>query len=173
MNPFKHILFLTAFLVLGCVALLNSQSSLKVTSGIGSPELIHVGLQLEGANNHIGFSIGTIPGVSESLWSVCGDYFQHFKQREDGSKNPWYFRTGAAYLRERTRTSINTIVLINVKTGRMFSFSKKVGLYLDLGIAINAYENKKRLIPRSSGSWNFDIDVSVIPIGSLVLFFRL
>jgi len=155
MNPLKHNIPLIVFLILGCITLLSSQRRLKVTSGIGIPEFIHVGLQLEGTKNQIGFSIGTLPGVSESLWSISGDYFLHFRPREDGSKNPWYFRTGAAYTRERTRTSIITNVLINGRMGRMFLFSQNVGIYFDLGIAINAYEDRKRIIPRTSGSWNF------------------
>lgn len=172
---FRYLVLIVFLISLGYTPLINGQSNIKITSGIGIPEFLHMGIQMERPGSHLGFSIGFMPGVSESLRSTSLDYFIHFRKRKEGTKNPWYFRTGAAYTREHTRTKIFTNVLINMRFGRMIRLEERVRMYIDLGIAINAYEDEVRKVPvrPNEWNWNLDIDVPFIPSGCLVFYVRL
>lgn len=161
-------------LVMLCTPMgLSGQEGFKIISGIGIPEFIHVGIQYEGKVNNIGFSMGFIPGVSESLLSVNTHLLFHTKRKEDGSLNRWYMKTGLSYTREETRTTIISNILISLGGGRMISIGQSAGLYIDLGLALNIDENKERKTPKPPSTFNLNIEVPFVPAASIVFFIRI
>jgi len=148
---------------------LIGQEKVNISTGIGIPEFLNVNLRFQQKQTQIGIGFGIIPLKDESLISVFSDVYCHFGGfSELSDKRPWYGRIGLGYVREETVNFIDKIVYLNLRIGRVFNFSKKLGIELDAGPAIQIFHDDIRKTPGSS----WDIEFPVIPSLGMALFYR-
>ena len=147
---------------------LLGQEKVNVSAGIGSMELINVGVLFQGNQNQLGFSFGFIPDKDGGAFSFAGDVYYHFGGSSDLSdRHPWFARFGMLYLRTESKTYIDKYVFLNLRVGRDFNLSKKIGIVLDAGPMIQLFTLESENKP--SSDWNFP----VYPGLGIKLFYRI
>jgi hypothetical protein len=136
------------------------QEKINISLGIGFPEAINIGLRHQLNQTQFGVSVGSFPAEDESIFSISGDVFYHFGGFSGFStRRPWYIRTGLNYFRDE-KISLFEYSYLNLRVGRDFNISKKIGIEFDWGIGL-------RLMDTSG--W----DIPVMPSFGLGLFCRL
>lgn len=148
------------------------QEKVNISVGIGLPELLNVGVRYQLEQAQIGIGFGSMPLKDESLISVSGDLYYHFGGLSElSNRRPWYGRIGLNYLREETETFIDKILYLNLRIGRDFNISKKIGIEIDAGAIFQLFNDETRKQP--SNGWNFDFEFPVLPSFGIGLFYRL
>jgi hypothetical protein len=129
------------------------QGKVSLSSGLGIPELINVGIQYRIEQTQIGIGFGYFPPSSSSsdpyailswgtLKSLSGDIYYHFGKLPKSSDlidHPWYVRLGFAYTREERIDKDNNVFFLSPRIGRDINISKRVGIGIDLGINLVHY----------------------------------
>ena len=134
---------------------LKGQGLLTFAAGMGSPELLHLGLRVKIANQlHLGAYIGiddlptidwsafhgTTPKDTGSSHGVAA--FYHFAGNSQYTElPPWYFRAGYSHSRTNSYNYTHKTYWADIRLGRVFSLSHNVGVELDFGINILLHEN--------------------------------
>ena len=168
-NFFQNLLLCGIMLICG-TNLSSGQEKLNITAGIGTPELLNVGLRLQLDQTQIGLSVGSLPLNDESIISFSGDVYYHFAGSSILSeRKPWYARTGLTYLRHETNTFIDKYVYLNIRMGRDFHISEKFGVNMDVGISFELYNDRTQIEP--SNGWRFDFPV--LPSLGIAFFYRI
>jgi len=153
---------------------LIGQEKVNISTGIGLPELINVGMRYQHKQTQTGLSFGFIPqGEKESFISVSGDFCYHFLGISKlSNRRTWFGKTGISYFRYETRSVINKSLYLNLRIGRDFNISEKFGLELGGGSIFLLHEDIMRKVP-PSGGWDIKIDFSILPSMGLGLFYRI
>ena len=136
------------------------------------PEGINAGLhfQIKQAQIRIGF--GIMPLKDESFISVSGDFYYHFAGfSELSSRRPWYGRIGLDYLHDETKYVIDKSLYLNLRIGRDFNISEKIGIGIDAGTMFRLFHEEIDKEPSSALSIN--IDFPVLPSFGICFFYRI
>jgi len=144
MQPIKNvrnIMMLSILYALLFTPYAKAQEKINLAAGIGFPELINVGVRFQTRHDtrQIALSLGFAAGKELAL---TGDMFFHFGGYSRFSeRQPWYVRGGVTLLysgsEEEDLTELAPV--FNLRLGRDFNFSEKVGLNLDVGIAVSPF----------------------------------
>ncbi len=141
------------------------QDKVNITAGFGTCELLNLGLRFQFQQSQLGFSIGTLP-VKDGGFSVTSDFYYHFGGSSDLSAlRPWYGKFGLIYLKSKTENSTDSYLFLDLRIGRDFNFSKKFGMAIDAGPAIQLIHTTTD----AEGGWSFP----VYPAMGLAFFYRL
>jgi hypothetical protein len=148
------------------------QEKVNMSVGIGLPELLNIGIKYQLEQTQLGISLGSVPVKDESIVSVSGDVYYHFGGvSELSNKRPWYGRIGLNYLRDETKSLIEKVSYLNLRIGRDFNISKKIGIEVDVGLGLQLFHEK---IEKPSAGWfNLHIELPVIPSIGIALFYRI
>jgi hypothetical protein len=166
-----HLILLSIFSFC-CASQLLGQEKVNISAGMGLPELLNVGLRYQLKQAQIGISVGSVPLKDESILSVSGDVYYHFAGLSELSdRRPWYGKVGLNYLRDETKTLVDKYLYLNLRIGRDFNISKKIGIEIDAGAIFQLFNKTVRLEP--SGGWSFDINIPVLPSFGAGLFYRI
>jgi hypothetical protein len=161
-------LILIALFSFGSINHSYGQEKINISTGIGIPEFLNIGIRYQFKQVQAGICIGTMPVKDEKLISLCGDLFFHFGEVPKlSARRAWYARVGLNYLRDATETSEDRFTYLNIRFGRDLNISKKVGIEIDLGTLIQL--SYKRIGPSSFIDFNFPI----LPSVGINMFFRL
>lgn len=118
------------------------QNKVNLTAGLGTPELLNIGIRYQLNQKQIGFSIGTLPAKGETYVSVSGDFYYHFSESSELSdRRLWYLRTGLNYYHNEQTILLQDYLSIYVRFGRDFNLSEKVGIAVDVGLTYQLWEN--------------------------------
>ncbi len=131
-----------AIFILLCVSISNNfgQGEPNLSTGFGIYELANVGFRYQINQTQIGISLGNLPWSDDKVWSLLGDVFFHFGYLSKlSNRKPWYIRLGLTYLYSKSLNNdgfyrIDDYLYLNIRFGREFNISRKVGVYLDLGV---------------------------------------
>jgi len=152
-----------------------AQGKIYISTGIGLPELLNVGLGVRHNQMRFGITIGGIPPLEdENTLSISSNMSYHFgKHSKFSDLRPWYGRIGLDYVRDETEYSIYKYLYINSRLGRDFNISGKFGITIDAGLLYELLneEIEKKPIPR--GSWSFNFDFPLLPSFGVWLFYRI
>jgi hypothetical protein len=132
---------------------ISGQGKVSLSSGLGIPELINVGVQYRIEQTQIGIGFGYFPPSGSgsdpyailswgTLMSLSGDFYYHFGKLPKSSDlidHPWYVRLGLAYTREELIDKDSNVFFLSPRIGRDINFSKRVGIGIDLGINLVHY----------------------------------
>jgi len=144
------------------------QEKVNVSAGIGILDLINIGVLFQGNQNQLGFSFGSMPDKDGSEISIAGDVYYHFGgSSELSDRHPWFARFGMLYIRTESTTYIDKYVFLNLRIGRDFNLSNKVGIGLDAGPMIQLFKLESEKKP--SSNWDFPI----FPGLGIKLFYRI
>ncbi|TVQ19231.1 MAG: hypothetical protein EA361_00940 [Bacteroidetes bacterium] len=169
-NNFFQILLLCGILLICGTHLSSGQEKFNISAGIGSPELLNVGLRLQHNQTQFGLTIGSLPLKDENIISFSGDVYYHFAGSSALSdRKPWYARTGLGYLRHETNTFIDKYVYLNLRMGRDFHISEKFGVNMDVGVSFELHNDKTQKEP-SNG---LRLEFPVLPSLGIAIFYRI
>lgn len=155
-----------------CANQLFGQEKVNISAGMGIPELLNVGVRYQLKQAQIGISFGSVPVKDESIFSVSGDVYYHFAGLTKlSNRRPWYGKVGLNYLRDETKTLLDKYLYLNLRIGRDFNISKKIGIEIDAGAIFQLFNKTIRFQP--PGGWNLDIKFPVIPSFGIGLFYRI
>lgn len=147
------------------------QEKVNISVGVGMPELIHLGARYQLKQIQVGIGVGTWPVRDESMFSFSGDLFYHFAGTSELSdRRPWYGRAGLNHLREETEYTIYKYLHLNLRFGREFNISKRMGIEIDAGAIFQLSHQEIEKVPTSS--W-IDLEFPVLPSAGIGLFYRL
>ena len=159
-----YVLLFITFLFFCCNKTIG-QEKVSITAGFGTCELLNLGLRFPFQQSQLGFSIGTLP-LKNGGFSVTSDFYYHFGGSSDLSvRRPWYGRAGLNYLKTETEDFTDSYLFLDLRMGRNFNFSKKIGLAIDAGPAIQLIHTTTD----PEGGWSFP----VYPAIGLAFFYHL
>ncbi len=168
--------FFQAFLILFLICFQSKpamgQGKTLITTGVGVPEFLNVGLMHQFKQIQLGLTLGTLPGARREYYlSISGDIYWHFAGKAKFTKlKPWYGKFGLNWLGWEDEIEKGRDLYLNTRVGRDFNLSENFGIKFDLG-AIYALE-KVRIVKKPSSSYNF-FQSDVWPSLGLGLFYRL
>jgi len=129
-----YFMLFVAFFMLSTGNLVFAQEKIKLSVGMGVPELLNIGVRIPIKQTQIGFDFGSWLQKNEYFLSFSSDFYMHFGGVSKFSdRRPWYSRSGLTYLRSETSTYIEKSVYFNFRIGREINFSKKIGIELNAG----------------------------------------
>ncbi len=137
------------------------------------PELLNFGVRYQLSQAQIGVSYGSVPSTgAEGLFSISSDVYYHFGgMTKLSERRPWYARIGLDYVRDETASSIENDLFLNLRIGRDFNISKKVGVEIDAGSLFQL--SKKETIKKPSNGWHLDLNFPVLPSIGVAVFYRI
>lgn len=148
-----------------------SQNKVSLSTGIGIPEAIHIGVLYQIDQFQTGFSVGTMPYSNESIFTLSADVLYHFGGKSQKSTlRPWYGKTGLNYLRDETTARIEKFLYLNTRFGRNFNITSRFGIDVNAGAI---FQLSKAVIRKTSPNWYIPINWKVIPSISVSLFYKL
>lgn len=116
---------------------------IKVTSGVGLPDLAHVGIGVSVSDrNEVGFQLGTF-FIENTLLTPTLEHRLYFrKSRRYQSLNTWFFGQRITYYFEESDENKWKMVFLNLSIGRNMYFSKRFGISCDGGILFIPYDRQ-------------------------------
>jgi hypothetical protein len=151
---------------------LFGQEKVNVSVGMGLPEFLNVGVRYQLDQAQIAFSLGSMPVGGESIFSAGGDVYYHWGGKaESVQRRPWYGRIGLSYLRDETESLVDKYLYLNIRIGRDFNISRKLGIEIDAGAIYQLF--KDETIKKTSSGWDFDFEFPILPSFGVGLFYRL
>lgn len=148
------------------------QGGVSLKAGIGFPELLNGSIRLEANYYKLGLTFGGLPAIdNESMFSISGDvYFPLGKKFLLKKKQPLCGRIGLSYFRDESEKYRDTYLHLNLRAGRDFMFSEKLGMEIYFGMMIQLhYEH----IQKESMFLTFSMsEAPVLPSGGVGIFYR-
>lgn len=150
---------------------LFAQAKANISAGIGIPELINLGVQLQYEKSQMGMSLGFLNDDGAGMFTISGNYYNHFGGLPKFSTPPpWYLKFGLTYLRSASSFDIEHVIFLNARIGREFNFTEKVGTKLDAGLMYPIYHGMVEKQPSSGGN---EFDLPLLPSLGVAVFYRL
>lgn len=147
------------------------QEKINLSVGFGILEFANVGVRFQIKQSQIGFSVGTYLWSNDPIFSFLADLHLHFGDLSKLSdRKPWYMRFGLVYVYPILHKKD---LYLNIRIGREFNLSKKVGLYVDLGGNIEMTKKIKENFPKETGPTGGPQEYPFIPAIGVGIFFKL
>lgn len=160
------------FIVLFSFVFISSfcQEKLSITAGFGFPELLNAGIRLNGKQTQFGLTYGSIPIRNETTQSFCADLYVHFGGASKlSSRKPWFIKFGLNHFRSETFYLIENYTYFNPGIGREMNISKRFGIEIHAGTAIQLFE---RIVDKQPTGWNINISIPVLPSFGVATFYK-
>lgn len=159
----RNFVLFSMFLLI-CTNKSFGQKNVNISAGLGISELLNMGVRFQFEQSQLGFNLGTDPSQRGSF-SISGDFYYHF----DGTSNlstlrVWYGKFGLIYLKSNTKEFSDSYLFLDLRIGRELNFSKKFGMTIDAGPAIQLEHTSTD----PEGGWDFP----VFPAIGLAFFYR-
>ena len=166
------------FILFGIISIFNStqrafgQNKLNLVAGVGFPELLNAGLNIQNNQTKFGIIFGSMPLSDEDIISISGNFYYHFgKLSSLSARRFWFVRFGLNYVYDKNKYSIDTYLYLNSRIGRDFNISEKIGIEIGAGVIIQLYHIHNRKKP--SDFLDLDIAPPVVPSIGIALFYRI
>lgn len=149
------------------------QTNVNLLAGVGTPELIHLGVRYQFDQVQIGATIG----FSGSLkYAYSGEFLFHFGRLQDMStRKKMYVRLGGSYLKQEDEYEILKSFSFYTRVGREIILDEHLGIGIDGGLSLHGFEEKTEIKPKTG--WNLNLDLGVLnfirPAFGVYLFYRL
>ena len=129
-------------LFLGLILLFTSkgmgQDNFNIAAGLGSPELINLGVRYQMGQSQIGLSVGTwfASYEGDNYFSVGADYYYHFEGFSNlSTRRTWYGRIGLYYYATSQTYENFEYLLLAPRLGKEFNLAPRIGMAADAGIS--------------------------------------
>lgn len=134
----------------------QEREKLNISIGTGLNECINLGVRYQLNQMQFGVAIGTDFKKKKEINNpeiYTGEVLYHFAgTAELSERRPWYFRNGVVLRKEDYNyTDLRTFIWsYNLRIGREFNISRKIGISLDGGIIARLKTNNKEIGPNPS-----------------------
>ena len=123
----------------------SGQEILNVSAGFGLPELFNIGLRRQFEQFQIELSTGFVPDAVTpdqglSIYTVSVNVRNHIAgSSELSDRRPWYLKKGLILFRyaDKDPRDVEDHFFLDVRIGRDFNLSNKLGIYFDIGPVLN------------------------------------
>jgi hypothetical protein len=167
----SRILFFTLALSLNCISPTFCQEKISIAAGFGFPELLNLGVRINGLQNQFAFSVGTFPKKEESTFSISGDFYFHFGGHAKlVERRPWFGKIGLNYFRAESIYLTEKYTYLNLGVGREFNLSKKLGIQFSAG---TVFQLDEEITFNQPNIWDDNISTPVLPGLSFATFYKL
>lgn len=156
------------------------QRKVTVSTGIGLPELLNIGVRYQISRTQIGMNIGTwgilgtwkIPTKDENIMAILGDVRYHFgRPSKLSGRHPWYVRFGLGYMRYENTNLIEKDLLFVSHIGLEADWSKKFGIEMGVGVmGVSTIEEIRKTPP---SFWEISLNTPIAPSLGIGLYYRL
>lgn len=155
----------------------RAQGQFNLAGGMGTPEMVNVGLRFQVDQKQYGLNIGTNPGYKNQNFSASGDFYYHFGGRSGHtSLQPWYLKSGLTYMNSEGEWEKRMNLLLVPRLGREFNITSEFGVALEGGIMLmlmDRNEAKKERTDSVSGDLDLIGSGFLLPSAGLKFFYRL
>ena len=148
---------------------------IRLSGGIGFPELINLGLRVEFDQSELGISAGTFPESEEDVLSLSGNYYYHFGgSSEFTDLRPWFLKAGLTYAYSENEWNRANYFFLGPGVGREFNLSSNFAIALEAGFFVILSENETEKKEPPQNYWNLDFDFSgaILPSAGVNLIYR-
>ena len=167
--PFLNHVLLLLIILFSFGNQVYTQEKVNISAGVGIMELINLGLKFQLNQKQIGIGVGFMPAGDESVTSFFGDFYFHFAGKSKlSTRRPWYGKFGLNYFRDETESAIYKYLYLNLKVGRDFNISKRVGIALEAGGLVQLMFKEVEKTP--TNSWG--PEMPVLPGIGVGIFYR-
>lgn len=171
MNKDRVFVILSMLLCLLGISKINAQDKLRISSGVGLPELLNIGIRVPIRHNQLGLTFGSVPVENEKIVSITGDFYLPFGEPLMISNlKRGYLRFSLNFIHNKTESAIHDFTNVGFRIGREFDFTTHLGLDLDIGLLIQLSHHVKWLQYYPFGA--IDLDIPIMPAASLNFFYR-
>jgi len=146
----KFLLPVAFLLLLASIGYSQDREKLNLSIGIGHNESSNLGVRYQFNQMQFGLGFGTKFGQKRGNRPeiFTGEFFYHFAGTAELSiRRPWYLRNGLVLRKENTPNLRTLTWLYNLRLGREFNISRKIGVSLDGGILTRLRERTKKIRP--------------------------
>ncbi|SDL85951.1 hypothetical protein SAMN04488034_1186 [Salinimicrobium catena] len=153
----------------------TGQEGFKISTGIGVPELLNLGLHIQLKNTQVSFLAGSFPWYEEENFGVSGNFYYHFGGTSKFTPTkPWYGKMGLSYLHLEDEWERNSDLVLAPRIGREINLSPKFGIAIEAGLMVLLISDEKVKKERPHSFWDLELDFSgdVLPSAGLYLFYR-
>jgi len=101
------------------------------------PEMFNIGLQRQFEQFQIELSTGFFPGPEAPIYTVSVNIRSHIAGTSKFSnRRPWYLKKGLIFFRlaDKDPRYVDDYLFLDVRIGRDFNLSNKLGIYFDIGV---------------------------------------
>ncbi len=118
-----------------------AQNKINISTGIGFPELLNIGIGYQFDWIQFGLTVGTKP--NDNVNSILAYTQIHFNELSESQKiSPWYLMFGFNYLKNETRSKTDKYLFGNFRIGRETYIIKNIGLDLNIGMIFKIAEKE-------------------------------
>lgn len=155
----------------------RAQERLSVAGGVGTPEMINIGLRAQFDQVQLGFNLGTNPVYKNDNFSASGDFYYHFGGSSDLTDlRPWYAKTGLTYMNSEGEWEKRMNLVLVPRLGREINISEEFGIALEAGFLVMLIDRntaKKERTDSVSGDLDLIGAEVIAPSAGLKIFYRL
>lgn len=149
-----------------------AQKPLELSTGIGLPDLMNIGLGFRHRNIKIGINTGRFTRNNSNLSTVGLDFYAYIKDESNTpSKSAWLINLGLSNLKDKRETFVDKYLYLKTRLGRDIFISDQLSLELGLGLIAEVdYKTNREPSPScfwSCGNVSSDRTVNVLPSFSL------
>ena len=157
--------------------LVQAQQDFNLTGGTGTPEMVNIGVRMQGDQYQYGISVGMNPGYKNDNFTLSGDFYYHFSGRSaHSSLQPWFIKTGLTYMSSEGEWEKRMNLLLVPRLGRDFNITPQFGVALEAGIMLMLMDRntaKKERTDAVSGDLDLIGSGFILPSAGLKFFYRL
>lgn len=154
-----------------------AQGEFNIAGGMGTPEMVNVGLRMQVDQNQYGVNMGTNLGYKNENFTVSGDFYYHFAGRSGHtSLRPWFLKTGLTYMNSEGEWEKRMNLLLVPRLGREFNITPEFGVALEAGIMFMLMDEntaKKERTDAVSGDLDLIGSGFIMASAGFKLFYRL
>lgn len=154
----------------------SSQNKVELSTGAGLSQLLNIGIQYnftEKFQSTIHAGILPLGGVQGNVTSFTGGFCYYYTGHSEFTNQPaWYLKTGVSYIRDDNESNLDKILLLNIQHGKVFNFSKRMGIRFEIGLGIGLSEKKFNKDPDVLAIREVDNRPPVLPTFGIDLFYR-
>ncbi|PZX60253.1 hypothetical protein LV84_00525 [Algoriphagus ratkowskyi] len=152
----KFLFLITPLLILSQIGHSQQREKINISIATGHNEGFNLGVRYQLNQMQVGLAFGTDFNKKKEINKpeiYTGEFFYHFAGTADLSqRKPWYLRNGIVLRKEDyNHTDLRTFNWsYNLRIGREFNISRKIGISLDGGIITRLGTKYKKTGPNPS-----------------------
>ncbi|MCF8240124.1 MAG: hypothetical protein K9J16_01965 [Melioribacteraceae bacterium] len=148
-----------------------AQEKVNISTGIGFPEYLNVGIHYQLSQIQLSIKYGAWPGKNTK--AITSDIRLHLGAASElSTRRNWFILLGFNYWRNVNEIKIEEYTFISIRFGRDFNISRKFGISFSIGILENIGQNEVYKVSIDDGLHG-GVDLSLLPGIGLELFYRI
>jgi hypothetical protein len=148
-----------------------AQEKIAIAVGAGFPELLNAGIRVNGKQTQFGVTFGIFPSKTSPARALSADLYVHFGGLAKLTpRKPWFLKFSLSHFHSESTYLIENYGYFNPGVGREMNISKKFGVEVHAGTAIQVYED---VVNKQVSGWDMHITIPVLPSFGVAAFYKI